>query len=100
MGPQVAGLANPAGTDEGEVFLVSSRFQGVVQCLVHGPYKKLSRLVMPTMQAGKHPPLGEIAYRTGGNLEFDPQSQQFVNDDEANAMLTKEYRKPFELPQV
>ena len=44
--------------------------------------------------------LGEIAYRTGGNLEFDPQSQQFVNDDEANAMLTKEYRKPFELPQV
>ena len=44
--------------------------------------------------------LGEIAYRTGGNLEFDPESQQFVGSDAANAMLTKKYRKPYELPAV
>lgn len=44
--------------------------------------------------------LGEIAYRTGGNLEFEPQSQQFVDNDPANKMLTKEYRKPYELPRV
>jgi len=44
--------------------------------------------------------LGEIAYRIGDSLEFDVESQQFVGNDAANAMLTKEYRKPYELPQV
>jgi len=42
--------------------------------------------------------LGEIAYRPSGRLNFDPQTETFVDNDEANAMLTKEYRQPFELP--
>lgn len=44
--------------------------------------------------------LGEIAYRTRGRLEFDPQLERFVNCDEANQMLTKTYRPPYLLPQV
>lgn len=44
--------------------------------------------------------LGEIAYRTSGRLNFDPQTETFVDNEEANAMLTKEYRHPFELPAV
>ena len=44
--------------------------------------------------------LGEITCRTRGQLEFDPRSERFVDCDEANAMLTKEYRKPYELPSV
>lgn len=44
--------------------------------------------------------LGEIAYRTSGRLDFDPQTESFVNNDDANAMLTKEYREPFGLPSV
>lgn len=43
--------------------------------------------------------LGEIAYRTRGALEFDPQSQQFVGCEEANALLTKSYRAPYLFPQ-
>ena len=42
--------------------------------------------------------LGEIAYRAGRVLEFDPQSETVKNDPEANRMLTKEYRSPWELP--
>ena len=38
--------------------------------------------------------LGEIAYRTAGRVEFDPQTETFVGNDDANAMLTKEYRAP------
>ena len=41
--------------------------------------------------------LGEIAYRTQGRLDFDPKAEQFVGNDEANALLTKEYREPFGL---
>lgn len=44
--------------------------------------------------------LGEIAYQTQGRLDFDVQSQQFVGCDTANRLLTKEYRKPFTLPDV
>jgi predicted dehydrogenase len=44
--------------------------------------------------------LGEIAYLTRGRLDFDPQSQKFVDCPEANALLTKAYRAPYLLPQV
>jgi len=42
--------------------------------------------------------LGEIGYRVGRVLHFDPATERFKNDDEANGMLTKEYRKPWVLP--
>jgi predicted dehydrogenase len=42
--------------------------------------------------------LGEVAYRVGRVLRFDPASERILGDDEANAMLTKEYRKPWGMP--
>ncbi len=39
--------------------------------------------------------LGEIAYRTGRVLHFDPERERFKGDDAANALLTKEYREPW-----
>ena len=44
--------------------------------------------------------LGEIAYLTRGRLDFDPQSERFVDCPEANQLLTKEYRAPYVLPDV
>ncbi|MEQ9408856.1 MAG: Gfo/Idh/MocA family oxidoreductase [Fuerstiella sp.] len=44
--------------------------------------------------------LGEIAYRTTGRLDFDPETETFVDNDTANQMLTKDYRSPFGLPQT
>ncbi|MCI0380901.1 MAG: Gfo/Idh/MocA family oxidoreductase [Gemmataceae bacterium] len=42
--------------------------------------------------------LGEIAYRAEKVLHFDPKTETITNDKQANAMLTKEYRKPWGLP--
>ncbi len=42
--------------------------------------------------------LGDIAYRTQGRLEFDPQQERFVGSEQANRLLGKEYRKPYGLP--
>ncbi|MBK9931846.1 MAG: Gfo/Idh/MocA family oxidoreductase [Saprospiraceae bacterium] len=42
--------------------------------------------------------LGNIAYRTGRKLNFDPVKEKFINDKEADAMLTREYRAPFSFP--
>ncbi len=44
--------------------------------------------------------LGEIAYRTSGRLEFDPKTESFIGNDEANALLGKPYRDPYTLPEI
>ena len=41
--------------------------------------------------------LGEIAFRTSGQLDFDPERQRFVDNDLANEMLSKSYREPYTL---
>ncbi|MFN4147250.1 MAG: Gfo/Idh/MocA family protein [Runella sp.] len=43
--------------------------------------------------------LGNIAYRLGRKLNFDPMTEKFVNDKEANALLTRKYRAPFVVPE-
>lgn len=42
--------------------------------------------------------LGNIAYRTGRALNFDPAKEKFINDDEANALLTRPPRAPYVVP--
>jgi predicted dehydrogenase len=42
--------------------------------------------------------LANISYRLGRTLDFDPVAMNFFGDKEANAMLTKAYRKGFEVP--
>ncbi len=43
--------------------------------------------------------LGNISYKLGRSFEFDPKTMQVINDPDAGRMLTKEYRKPFVLPE-
>lgn len=42
--------------------------------------------------------LGNIAYRTGKTLKFDPATEKFIGDDDANKLLTRDYRKPYVVP--
>lgn len=46
------------------------------------------------------PHLANIAYRVGRPLRFDPKAEKFVNDAEADKLLTRQYRKGFEFPNV
>jgi predicted dehydrogenase len=43
--------------------------------------------------------LSNIAYRLGRKLTFDPAKMKFVGDSEADKMLTREYRKPYVVPE-
>ena len=47
-----------------------------------------------------HCHIGNIAYRTGRSLEFDPATERFKNSDEANQLLKRDYRPGFEVPQL
>ena len=46
--------------------------------------------------------LGNISYRLGRQLEFDPVAERFIGDgeNEANAMISRDYRAPYLLPEI
>jgi predicted dehydrogenase len=44
--------------------------------------------------------LGNIAYKVGRKLEWDIETETIKNDPEANALLSREPRKGFELPAI
>jgi len=46
-----------------------------------------------------HCQLGNIAYRLGRSLEFDPKAERF-KDTEANQHISREYRKDFAVPKL
>jgi predicted dehydrogenase len=45
------------------------------------------------------PIIGNIAYRLGRKLRWDRDAEKFIGDSEANVHLTKQYRKPWHLPE-
>lgn len=43
--------------------------------------------------------LANTSYRLGRTLVYDPNHERYVGDQEANAMLSQDYRKPFIVPE-
>lgn len=44
--------------------------------------------------------LHDMTYQLGRTLEFDPVNEKFVNDEQADNMLGRAYRKPYQVPNV
>ncbi|MGE3819921.1 MAG: Gfo/Idh/MocA family protein [Isosphaeraceae bacterium] len=42
--------------------------------------------------------LGNVAWRVGRTLEFDPKTEAIVGDDQANSLCRRSYRKPWVIP--
>ena len=45
----------------------------------------------------EHNLLGNVAHRAGKALKWDAQNFKFTNDEAANRLLTKSYRKGWEI---
>ena len=43
--------------------------------------------------------LANISYRVGRTVNFDPKTMTITGDTEATAMMTRDYRKPFVVPE-
>jgi len=44
--------------------------------------------------------LGNISYRVGGRkLDYDGEAERFIDDREANRLVKRKYRKPWEVPE-
>jgi hypothetical protein len=44
--------------------------------------------------------LANISYRVGRKLTFDPATERFIGDAEADKLLTRDYRAPFVVPSA
>jgi predicted dehydrogenase len=44
--------------------------------------------------------LGNISYRLGRTINFDPEKQEIIGDAQAAAMMTREYREPYVVPEI
>jgi hypothetical protein len=44
--------------------------------------------------------LANASYRLGRTLKFDPETEQVIGDDEANALLRGTYRAPYLIPEA
>jgi hypothetical protein len=45
--------------------------------------------------------LGNISFRVGNEkLRFDPTSERFFENDDANRLLKRDFRKPYVIPDV
>ncbi len=75
-----------------------SHWSNFIECMRTRRWQDLRAEVLEGHMSAALCNLGNISYRTGRKLTFNPHSERFVNDDDANSYLTREYRAPYTLP--
>jgi predicted dehydrogenase len=81
-----------------EAHSVVNHFSNFVNCVKSRKWQDLNAEIMEGHLSTSLCHLGNIATRLNRTLYFNPGAEQFVNDPEADAYLTKIYRPPFLLP--
>jgi predicted dehydrogenase len=76
-----------------------SRFQRFFAALRSRKLEDVPMSVRDAHVSCAHCHLGNIAFRTGRSLDFDPKTERF-KDNSLNHHLTREYRKGFEVPNL
>jgi predicted dehydrogenase len=76
-----------------------NHYQNFVNAIRNGDPKKFNKSIEEGFYSCALIHLGNISYRLGRSLNFDPAKQRFINDDEANGMLRREYRAPYIMPE-
>ena len=91
LGPK--GEPGPTGKGDGD------HFDNFVKAVLARDPKMLHAEIQEGHRSSALCHLGNIAYRTGRALNFDNDSETFAGDPQANALLTREYRSPFTMPE-
>jgi predicted dehydrogenase len=74
-------------------------YQNFIDAIRANDPKKLTCDIMEGHLSSTLPHLANISYRVGHQLQFDGKSEKFVDDKKADQLLTREYRKGFEIPK-
>jgi predicted dehydrogenase len=75
-------------------------YQNFIDAIRADDPKLLTCNVLEGHMSSTLPHLANISYRVGRALTFDGKTETIVGDKEASALLTRTYRKGFELPVV
>lgn len=76
-------------------------YKNLVDCVRSGRKEDLHNPIIEGHLSASLCHLGNIAYRVGQNqLMFNPETETFSNDPEADQYLTRTYRSPYVMPDV
>jgi len=88
-------LESAIGPDETHLYRSDNHFRNFIDCVI-----SREQPVAPAETAHRsiticH--LGNIAMRLGRDLKWDPDNERFINDEQANRMLSRPMRSPWHL---
>lgn len=69
--------------------------ENFIQCIRSGKWQALTAEIAEGHLSTSLCHLGNISYRVGRSLVFDPASERFMGDAEADALLARSYRAPY-----
>jgi predicted dehydrogenase len=75
-----------------------AHFSNFVDAIRSGKNETLNCDIIEGNYSCALPHMANISHRLGRGLKFKGDVEKFVNDPEADAMLTRQYRKPYEVP--
>lgn len=90
-GPQKSDKDFPGGESNG--------WKNLVECVRSGKKEDLDNPIIEGHLSASLCHLGNMSYRCGRELHFNPATEKFVNDPEADRLLTRDYRKPYLMPE-
>jgi predicted dehydrogenase len=73
----------------------SSHYGNFIDAIRSGKNEDLHCDILEGLMSAALPAMANISYRLKRELTFDGAKEKFVNDPEADKMLTREYRKPY-----
>jgi predicted dehydrogenase len=79
---------------------VVNHFTNFIDCVRSGKWQDLNADILQGHLSTSLCHLGNIATRLKRSLCFDPDTETFINDNEADTYLTKAYRSPYVLPDM
>lgn len=82
--------------------VTGSHYETFIQAVINRKQIEGRATAIDGHLSAAHGHLGNIAYRAGHDLRFDPEKETFTGEGcaEANALLKRAYRKGFEVPQL
>jgi GFO/IDH/MocA oxidoreductase family protein len=92
-------IAYEAGPTIPAVAEMNTHFENFIDCVRSRKREDLRVEVEEGYMSTALCHLANIAYKTGRTLHFDPKTEVFPGDAEANALLTRKYREPYTLPE-
>jgi predicted dehydrogenase len=100
-GQEAAATTEGAGGSDPNVLtsIEYPHYQNFIDAIRAGDPKLLTCDILEGHMSAVLPHLANVSYQVGRSLVFDGKSEQCVDDKDANKLLTREYRKGFEIPK-